>query len=292
MEPGLPRGSMGANSGSQYARIGSDPPRRPQNITAGEKLPIRRRRTGPDTGTVPGGQGVVGSNPAVPTGRRDFSNILMPPPEPAKEPFHPEMTLPEAHAHHVPRPPTRAFVNTAEPAKPGSQGVKDRRATRTLHSDPGSCEPPDTIPSAPAHRKPDAHRAAEAMGRGQAGTHTPGLPRHLRRDAYWHEISPRTNRHDSCQRHSKRLAVMKCAYRIGAARSYADGADARARIKASYGRPLPSGDRGWFGHRALRGRCPGARRGRPSPRSCAAQPARACYPTVFSCSGSSRRGCP
>ena len=119
------------------------------------------------------------------------------------------MTLPKAHTNHVPRPPTRAFANTAEPAKPGSQGVKDRRATRTLHSDPGSCEPPDTIPSAPAHRKPDAHRAAEAMRRGQAGTHTPGLPRHLRRDAYWHEISLRTNRHDSCQRHSKRLAVMK-----------------------------------------------------------------------------------
>ena len=47
---------------------------------------------------------------------------------------------------------------------------------RTLHSDPGSCEPPDTIPSAPAHHKPDAHRAAEATGRGQARTHTPGLP--------------------------------------------------------------------------------------------------------------------
>jgi hypothetical protein len=138
----------------------------------------------------------------------------MPPPEPTKEPFHREMALPEAHAHHVPRPPTRAFVNTAEPAKPAVKGSKIAEPPRTLHSDPGTCEPPDTIPSAPAHRKPDAHRAAEAMGRGQAGTHTPGLPpRHLRRDAYWHEISLRTNHHDSCQRHGKRLAAMKCAYR-------------------------------------------------------------------------------
>jgi hypothetical protein len=31
-------------------------------------------------------------------------------------------------------------------------------------------------PGAPAHRNPDAHRAAAAMGRGQEGTLTPGLP--------------------------------------------------------------------------------------------------------------------
>jgi hypothetical protein len=33
------------------------------------------------------------------------------------------MTLPEARADRVPRPPTRAFVNTAEPAKPAVKGV-------------------------------------------------------------------------------------------------------------------------------------------------------------------------
>ena len=68
--------------------------------------------------------------------------------------------LPEAHAHPVPRPPTRAFVNTAEPAKPAVKGSKIAKPPRTLHSDPSSCEPADTIPNVPAHhRKPDAHRA-------------------------------------------------------------------------------------------------------------------------------------
>src|SRR4029077_1430207 len=46
--------------------------------------PVRLPQIMPDTGFVPGGQGVAGSNPDVPTGRRVFSNILMPPPEPTK----------------------------------------------------------------------------------------------------------------------------------------------------------------------------------------------------------------
>src|SRR5262249_48154596 len=41
-----------------------------------------------------GGQGVAGSNPAVPTSSRVFSNILMPPPEPTKEPFHRQRAAP------------------------------------------------------------------------------------------------------------------------------------------------------------------------------------------------------
>jgi hypothetical protein len=51
-----------------------------------------------------------------------------------------------------------------------------------LHSAPDSCEPADTIPGAPAHRKPDTHRAASAVRRGQVGTLTPGLP-HTTSDA-------------------------------------------------------------------------------------------------------------
>jgi hypothetical protein len=136
----------------------------------------------------------------------------MPPPEPTKEPFHREMTLPEAHAHHAPRPPTRAFVNTAEPAKPGSQGVKDRRAT------PDPAQRPRQLRT-PGHHPP-AHRLTASQTRtgpqklcdaGRPERTRQARPRHLRRDAYRHEISLRTNRHDSCQRHSKRLAVMKCA---------------------------------------------------------------------------------
>jgi hypothetical protein len=38
-----------------------------QEVSAGERLSVRCPQTGPDTGFVPGGQGVAGSNPAVPT---------------------------------------------------------------------------------------------------------------------------------------------------------------------------------------------------------------------------------
>ena len=38
-----------------------------RNVTAGERLPARLHQTALDTRSVPGGQGVAGSNPAVPT---------------------------------------------------------------------------------------------------------------------------------------------------------------------------------------------------------------------------------
>ena len=71
-------GFMGANCGSQRAQILPDPPRRLQNVTAGGRLPVRLPQTTPDAGFAPGGQGVAGSNPAVPTGNRVFSNIFAP----------------------------------------------------------------------------------------------------------------------------------------------------------------------------------------------------------------------
>jgi hypothetical protein len=64
-------GFMGANCGSQRVQIHPGPPRRLRSVTAGKTLPVRFHPTGPDTGFAPGGQGVAGSNPAVPTG---FSN--------------------------------------------------------------------------------------------------------------------------------------------------------------------------------------------------------------------------
>ena len=44
------------------------------------------------------------------------------------------MAFPGAHAHHVPRPPTRAFVNTAEPAKPAVKGSKIAEPPRQLRT--------------------------------------------------------------------------------------------------------------------------------------------------------------
>jgi hypothetical protein len=65
----------------------------------------------------------------------------------------------------------------------GSQGVKDRRATSKLNSDPDSCELADTIPGAPAQRKPNAHRAAEAIGTPRAGRDAHARPAHAASDA-------------------------------------------------------------------------------------------------------------
>ena len=62
-------GLTGANCGSQRAQTRPGPPRRLRNVTAGERLAVRPPQTRPDTGFVPGGQGVAGSNPAVPTKR-------------------------------------------------------------------------------------------------------------------------------------------------------------------------------------------------------------------------------
>jgi hypothetical protein len=67
---------MGANCGSQRVQIHPDPPRLLQGVAAVERLSVRLLQIAPDTGFVPGGQGVAGSNPAVPTQVRGLINDL------------------------------------------------------------------------------------------------------------------------------------------------------------------------------------------------------------------------
>ncbi len=57
----------GANQGSQRVQIPSDWPRPIQVVVAGKWLSVRLPQTQPDARFVTGGQGVAGSNPAVPT---------------------------------------------------------------------------------------------------------------------------------------------------------------------------------------------------------------------------------
>jgi hypothetical protein len=155
--------------------------------------------TSNDVWEVTGGQGVAGSNPAVPTGRRVIPNILMPPSEPTKEPFHREMALPEAHAHHVPRPPTRAFVDTAEPAKPAVKGSKIAEPPRICPATPTAANP--RTPS-PAHRLTASQTRTGPQKLWDAGRPErtrQACPRHRRRDAYWHKIPLRTNRRGSAK---------------------------------------------------------------------------------------------
>ena len=113
-----------SHSKSQRRPVSGDTQLRQATVEAGQVPSEPSPATPGDVWEVTGGQGVAGSNPAVPTGSEVFSNILMPLPEPAKEPSHREMALLDARADHMPGPPTRAFANTAEPAKPAVNGSK------------------------------------------------------------------------------------------------------------------------------------------------------------------------
>ena len=62
--------SSGANYGSQRPQIPLDPLRPLRDVPAGQWLFVRLPQTGSDPHALTGGQGVAGSNPAVPTRRR------------------------------------------------------------------------------------------------------------------------------------------------------------------------------------------------------------------------------
>src|SRR6516165_10236926 len=101
---------MGADLGAHSARTCS---RRLSPAHLGTVLTWARTHScrSPRSGNFPGGQGVAGSNQAVPTGNEVFSNIFLSPQEPTKEPVHREMAPLQARTDHVPRPSTRTFVN-------------------------------------------------------------------------------------------------------------------------------------------------------------------------------------
>jgi hypothetical protein len=69
----------------------------------------------------------------------------------------------------VPRRPTRACANTAEPAKPAVKGSKIAEPPRICTVTPTTANRRGTIPG--GNRKPVAHRAAVAAGRAGLGAH-------------------------------------------------------------------------------------------------------------------------
>ena len=136
----------------------------------------------------------------------------------------------------------RTYGDTSPAYEPGlvrnfSHREQRNRRSATRRVDQGQtvaevrAKPPRICPATPTAANPrtpspatgaPAHRLTASQTRtgpqklwdaGRPERTRQACPRHLRRDACWHEISLRTNRHDSCQRHGKRLAVMKCAYR-------------------------------------------------------------------------------
>ena len=127
------------------------------DICGGDRLSARLSQTGLDPLSVPGGQGVAGSNPAVPTGSRIFSNVFMSYREPAKEPISLRNDLLRPCADRVPRCPTRAFATTAELR---SRLVKGSKIAEPLPEQP---------------RSPGATRRLTAAQRWMTRSSKPGI---------------------------------------------------------------------------------------------------------------------
>ena len=136
------------------------PPVVPNRLNASEL----RRRLLPRSG----GQGVAGSNPAVPTGSRVFSNIFTARQSQQKSHLHAKWpfqrrALIACHASH------QGIYQSGR-----TDEARQSRGQRSL-SPPRICTATLTTanrrapsPAAPANRKPDAHRTVATAGRGQA----------------------------------------------------------------------------------------------------------------------------
>ena len=121
-----------------------------------------------DAREVTGGQGVAGSNPAVPTGNKIFSNICT-----ARQSQQKSHSLSK-------RPSLRPALITRPGVLPGHMPNRQRHGSRPVKGSDtakparlckATRQPPNRrtqSPGAPAHRKPDAHRAV--AGCAQAGS--------------------------------------------------------------------------------------------------------------------------
>ena len=114
---GRPASPRKSHSKSQRGQTSGHSQLRQATVEAGQVPSEPSPATSNDVWEVTGGQGVAGSNPAVPTGREVFSNILMPHESQQKSHLHVNWPLLKARADRVPSRPTRASAKTAEPAK-------------------------------------------------------------------------------------------------------------------------------------------------------------------------------
>jgi hypothetical protein len=154
---------------SQRKPASGDTQRRQATVKPGQVPTERHRATPGDTRNVTGGQGVAGSNPAVPTSNRLFSNIL-----PLRKSQQKSQLVAQRPLHRpaprAPRRPTRTRAKTAE------QASSPVTAPKTTEPPGPAPRPRDTIPRPPADRRPDAHPGTAAAGRGQLRVLKPGLP--------------------------------------------------------------------------------------------------------------------
>jgi hypothetical protein len=151
---------------SQRRPTSGDTQRRQATVMPGQVPTERHSATSSDARNVTGGQGVAGSNPAVPTDNRTFSNTL---------PLHKSQQKSQLVVQRpLHRPAPRACHGAPPEHAPRQQNrqAHQSRAQRSL-SHPGPALRPRTPP---ADRTPDAHRGTAAAGRGQAKVLKPGLP--------------------------------------------------------------------------------------------------------------------
>ena len=147
-----------------------------------------------------GGQGVAGSNPAVPTGNNTFRYSYVSQ-EPTKEPTYCATALLETCADRVPRHPY------------GHMPTRQSRLRPTVN-EPKITEPPHICTATPptANRRPPSPARPLIAGRTLTGVpqlrdaSRPGCshqarPRRRRREAVGMTAAPRTGRHDRSDLH-------------------------------------------------------------------------------------------
>ena len=145
----------------------------PAHLCAGFRCGNRKVPWWRGCGCIPGGQGVAGSNPAVPTGNRVFSNIVTP----LKSQQRANLLCNGPPANRVPRRPYRACANTAEPTKAHSQGVKGSlRHLGIRTATPATANRPAPSPAAPVTASRSLTALQQLHDAGQAWAPKPSLP--------------------------------------------------------------------------------------------------------------------
>ena len=145
VDPASPRKSQ---TKSQRRPTSGDAQRRQATVEAGQVPTERHRATSSDAQNVTGGQGVAGSNPAVPTGNQTFSNKL-----PLRKSQQKSQLVVQRPLH---RPAPRARHGAPPrhvPRQQNRQAHQSRRQRSLSH--PGSARRPRTTANRPAH--PPAH---------------------------------------------------------------------------------------------------------------------------------------
>ena len=187
---------MGADLGAHSARTCS---RRLSPARLGAALTWAGTHScrSPRSGNIPGGQGVAGSNPAVPTGNLIFSNIL-----PLRKSQQKSQLVVQRPLH---RPAPRACHGAPPghaPTQNNRQAHQPRRQRSLSH--PGPALRPRT-PS-PAH-PPTAGRTLTGVPQlqdaGKPRCSNQACPRRRGREAAGIRAAPRTGRHERSDLHRR-----------------------------------------------------------------------------------------